>query len=64
MSNAKIANKYSLRPLAKIISFEDAATDPIDFPIAPVLVIPKVFLIKKIFLIFLKLVTFFCFFKT
>uniref|UniRef100_A0A914N1P0 acetyl-CoA C-acetyltransferase n=1 Tax=Meloidogyne incognita TaxID=6306 RepID=A0A914N1P0_MELIC len=41
LSNSEIAKKYSLRPLAKIICFADAATNPIDFPVAPVLVIPK-----------------------
>uniref|UniRef100_A0A915M493 acetyl-CoA C-acetyltransferase n=1 Tax=Meloidogyne javanica TaxID=6303 RepID=A0A915M493_MELJA len=41
LSNSEIAKKYSLRPLAKIICFADAATNPIDFPVATVLVIPK-----------------------
>ncbi|CAK5075190.1 unnamed protein product [Meloidogyne enterolobii] len=41
LSNSEITKKYSLRPLAKIICFADAATNPIDFPVAPVLVIPK-----------------------
>ncbi|KAK9447836.1 Thiolase, N-terminal domain-containing protein [Limtongia smithiae] len=30
-----------IRPLGRIVSFADAATDPIDFPIAPALAIPK-----------------------
>uniref|UniRef100_A0A915P6L0 acetyl-CoA C-acetyltransferase n=1 Tax=Meloidogyne floridensis TaxID=298350 RepID=A0A915P6L0_9BILA len=41
LSNSEIAKKYSFRPLAKIICFADAATNPIDFPVAPVLLIPK-----------------------
>uniref|UniRef100_A0A915MN30 Thiolase C-terminal domain-containing protein n=1 Tax=Meloidogyne javanica TaxID=6303 RepID=A0A915MN30_MELJA len=41
LSNSEITKKYSLRPLAKIICFADAATNPIDFPVAPVLLIPK-----------------------
>jgi len=36
------ADKLKLKPLARIVGFQDAATDPIDFPIAPVLAIPKV----------------------
>lgn len=31
-----------LKPLARVIAFEDGATDPIDFPIAPAVAIPKV----------------------
>ncbi|KOX74160.1 Acetyl-CoA acetyltransferase, mitochondrial [Melipona quadrifasciata] len=30
-----VAEKMNLKPLARIIAFQDAATDPIDFPIAP-----------------------------
>jgi len=33
--------KYDLTPLARITGFADAATDPIDFPIAPALATPK-----------------------
>ena len=32
----------NLKPLARIIAFQDAATDPIDFPIAPSFGISKV----------------------
>ena len=32
----------NLKPLARIAGFQDAATDPIDFPIAPALAIPTV----------------------
>lgn len=35
------ADKIGTKPLARIISFADAACDPIDFPIAPAHAIPK-----------------------
>ena len=35
--------KYNINPLARIVGFADAATDPIDFAIAPALATPKVF---------------------
>ncbi|XP_043511485.1 acetyl-CoA acetyltransferase, mitochondrial isoform X1 [Frieseomelitta varia] len=35
LTTATVAEKMNLRPLARIIAFQDAATDPIDFPIAP-----------------------------
>ncbi|XP_043483937.1 acetyl-CoA acetyltransferase, mitochondrial [Leptopilina heterotoma] len=35
------ANQEKLEPLARIVAFEDSATDPIDFPVAPALGIPK-----------------------
>jgi len=35
------AAKRGLTPLAKILGFSDAATDPKDFPIAPALAVPK-----------------------
>lgn len=35
------ANKRGLKPLARILGFSDAATKPIDFPIAPALAIPS-----------------------
>ncbi|XP_051173210.1 acetyl-CoA acetyltransferase, mitochondrial [Leptopilina boulardi] len=35
------AKQEKLEPLARIIAFEDSATDPIDFPIAPALGVPK-----------------------
>jgi len=34
-----------LKPLARVVAFQDGATDPIDFPIAPSFAIPKVFMI-------------------
>ncbi|XP_050420575.1 acetyl-CoA acetyltransferase, mitochondrial [Adelges cooleyi] len=33
--------KTNVKPLARIVAFEDGATDPIDFPIAPAVAIPK-----------------------
>ena len=33
--------KYNVKPLARIVGFQDAETDPIDFPIAPALAVPK-----------------------
>ncbi|XP_044738745.1 acetyl-CoA acetyltransferase, mitochondrial isoform X2 [Chrysoperla carnea] len=35
------AQKLGLKPLARIVAFQDAATEPIDFPIAPSFGIPK-----------------------
>jgi len=40
MSAAK-ASELGVKPLAKIISCADAGVDPIDFPAAPTLAIPK-----------------------
>ncbi|CAG5093969.1 Similar to acat1-a: Acetyl-CoA acetyltransferase A [Cotesia congregata] len=37
----EVAQKLNLKPLARIAGFQDAATDPIDFPIAPAFAIPK-----------------------
>jgi acetyl-CoA C-acetyltransferase len=39
------AKKVSTKPLARIVGYADAATDPIDFPIAPAFAMPK--LLKK-----------------
>ncbi|XP_003747671.1 acetyl-CoA acetyltransferase, mitochondrial [Galendromus occidentalis] len=41
MSQAK-ASSLGLTPLARIVAFGDAATEPVDFPLAPNLVMPKV----------------------
>ncbi|CAL8069390.1 unnamed protein product [Orchesella dallaii] len=35
------AKSVSTKPLARVVGFADAATDPIDFPIAPALAVPK-----------------------
>jgi acetyl-CoA C-acetyltransferase len=40
------AQKHNLKPLARIVGFYDAATEPIDFPIAPAFAIPNVSLKK------------------
>merc|ERR1712110_524691 len=40
LASAEFAEKHGCKPLAKIISFSDAATKPIDFPIAPALAVP------------------------
>ncbi len=36
------AKKIGTKPLARVVGFYDAATDPIDFPLAPALAMPKV----------------------
>lgn len=41
LMTAEAAEKFKCKPLARIIGFADAETDPIDFPIAPALAIPK-----------------------
>merc|ERR1712071_367886 len=37
---ASAAQRLNAKPLARIVSFADAATDPIDFPIAPGFAVP------------------------
>ncbi|KAH8294548.1 hypothetical protein KR044_012368 [Drosophila immigrans] len=41
LMTAEAAQRAGLKPLARIVSFQDAETDPIDFPIAPALAVPK-----------------------
>lgn len=41
LMTADVAAKMNMKPLARVIAFQDAETDPIDFPIAPALAIPK-----------------------
>ncbi|XP_037916356.1 acetyl-CoA acetyltransferase, mitochondrial [Hermetia illucens] len=41
LMTAEAAERLNLKPLARIVGFQDAETDPIDFPIAPALAIPK-----------------------
>lgn len=41
LMTAEAAEKLKCKPLARIVGFADAETDPIDFPIAPALAIPK-----------------------
>jgi acetyl-CoA C-acetyltransferase len=40
--NEAVLKQNNLKPLARIVGFADAATDPIDFPIAPVYACQKV----------------------
>ena len=40
MSEAAV-KKHGVTPLAKIVAYADAATDPIDFTVAPALALPK-----------------------
>lgn len=37
-----VAQRLNLKPLARVVAFQDAATDPIDFPIAPAFAVPPV----------------------
>uniref|UniRef100_A0AAG5DNW4 Acetyl-CoA acetyltransferase, mitochondrial n=1 Tax=Anopheles atroparvus TaxID=41427 RepID=A0AAG5DNW4_ANOAO len=41
LMTAEAAERYKCKPLARIVGFADAETDPIDFPIAPALAVPK-----------------------
>jgi len=41
LATAAEAQRLGLTPLAKVVGFADAATDPIDFPVAPALALPK-----------------------
>jgi len=41
LMSAEKAKELGLTPLAKIISYADAGVDPIDFPIAPTVALPK-----------------------
>ncbi|XP_018025163.2 acetyl-CoA acetyltransferase, mitochondrial [Hyalella azteca] len=41
LMTAAAASSRGLKPLARVVGFADAATDPIDFPIAPALATPK-----------------------
>jgi len=45
LTNENVVNKFNLKPLARVVAFQDGATDPIDFPIAPAFAIPKVYMI-------------------
>uniref|UniRef100_F1L3X9 Acetyl-CoA acetyltransferase A n=1 Tax=Ascaris suum TaxID=6253 RepID=F1L3X9_ASCSU len=42
MTTVEGAKKYGVKPLARLLSYGDAATNPVDFAIAPSMVIPKV----------------------
>lgn len=41
LMTAEAAERLKCRPLARIVGFHDAATEPIDFPIAPAFAVPK-----------------------
>jgi len=41
LATAEEAERLGLAPLARVVGFADAATDPIDFPVAPALALPK-----------------------
>lgn len=47
LMTAEAAERLKCRPLARIIGFQDAATEPIDFPIAPAFAVPKVCLLHN-----------------
>lgn len=42
LMTAEAVKRLNCTPVARILGFHDAATDPIDFPIAPAFAIPKV----------------------
>lgn len=42
LMSAEAVKKYGLKPLAEVVAYADAACEPIDFPLAPALSIPKV----------------------
>ncbi|KAK0097497.1 hypothetical protein PV326_001481 [Microctonus aethiopoides] len=41
LTTTDMAEKLNIKPLARVIDFQDAATEPIDFPIAPAFAIPS-----------------------
>jgi acetyl-CoA C-acetyltransferase len=41
LMTAQAAERLGCKPIARIVGFADAETDPIDFPIAPALAVPK-----------------------
>ncbi|XP_073832085.1 acetyl-CoA acetyltransferase 1 [Musca autumnalis] len=41
LMTADAAARMNIKPLARVVAFQDAETDPVDFPIAPALAIPK-----------------------
>lgn len=41
LTNENVVKELNLKPLARVLAFQDGATDPIDFPIAPAFAIPK-----------------------
>lgn len=41
LTTPETAQHLKVQPLARVIAYQDAETDPIDFPIAPALAVPK-----------------------
>ncbi|XP_044758057.1 acetyl-CoA acetyltransferase, mitochondrial-like isoform X1 [Coccinella septempunctata] len=41
LASSAAVKKLNLKPLAKVVGFADGATDPVDFPIAPAVAIPR-----------------------
>lgn len=41
LASAEAVAKYNLKPLARVLGYADGATDPIEFPVAPSVAIPK-----------------------
>lgn len=41
LMTAEAAERYKCKPLTRVVAFQDAETDPIDFPIAPSFAVPK-----------------------
>lgn len=42
LASADAVKRHKCKPLARILTFADAATNPLDFALAPPLVVPKV----------------------
>lgn len=40
LTTLQTADKLKAKPLARVVAFQDGATDPIDFPLAPAVAIP------------------------
>jgi acetyl-CoA C-acetyltransferase len=41
LMTAQAAEKHKCTPIARVVGFADAETDPVDFPIAPAFAVPK-----------------------
>lgn len=42
LMTSQAAERLGCKPVARVVGFQDAATEPIDFPLAPVFAVPKV----------------------
>lgn len=51
LMSSEALSRHNLKPIAEIVAYADAACQPIDFPVAPALGIPRVSEIKSIKLI-------------